>query len=113
MPSPVKTALNKRSSINLVLALATLAYQGICIMLFALISGDTVAEARIGYLALGIPGGLTYLVFLVGWWIFLLSWKKRTRRIIVENGVISFIGGLLNLLVMGYEAQVAFVAATF
>ncbi len=38
-------SLDTRSRINLVLALAALAYQIICIVLFVLISGDTAEEA--------------------------------------------------------------------
>jgi len=106
-------SLDTRSRINLVLALAALAYQIICIVLFVLISGDTAEEARSGYLILSIPGGLFYLIFFVVWWIFLLLWKGRTRRIVVENGVISFIGGLLNLLVMLFVVRTVYILAIF
>lgn len=100
--------LDKKAKINLMFAIAALAYQIICFMLFVLMSGDNIEEVRLGYLIAGIPGGLAYLAFLVGWWIFLLLWKRRTKRIMVENLIISLVGGLLNILAMNCEWLLAY-----
>lgn len=101
-------ALDKKTKINLMIASATLVYQVICFLLFVLMSGDNVEQVQLDYLIAGIPGGLAYLAFLAGWWIFLLLWKGRTKRIITENLIISLVGGLLNILAMGCEWLLAY-----
>ncbi|MCP4641480.1 MAG: hypothetical protein GY851_13645 [bacterium] len=106
-------AMDKLSRINVALALVTILYQGAFIALFLFMSGDTVEEARIGFLVLGFPGGLTYLAFLVGWWPFLLLWKGRSRKLFAENGIISLIGVLLNLSAMAFEFVIAYSVSMF